>query len=383
MTADILIHKRNRHLAGTFIPNTLSQDESLTWGARGLLGYMLSLPPDWRLNEKHLVSVSPGSRDHLRKLVRELEEHGYMRRTQVRGKGGHMGFSLWEVWETKQPPSDRPVSPLTDFPLTVDPSTVDPSTENPSTYKENNKQTNINQENPPLSPRWGEAPQAAPDGRARSGQLARDPGQQPQPAQAPVAATGHTSTALVDSWGEVPPPAAAPAFEREPTPWPQEAPEAASGTLALHSPAEAPAAALPRQPGPDRGHSGTGTAKPKKARDRFASKVLPADAVPDNLLDCQQLLAEWWECKARGRTETAFRRACSFLSEQPPADRRQILERAVIGGYQGLHPLPVQSTRQGQRDEGPLAVARRATEMIRRMEAAAASGNETTNPFFP
>jgi hypothetical protein len=126
-----------------------------------------------------------------------------------------------------------------------------------------------------------------------------------------------------------------------------------------------------------------GTAKPKKARDRFAPKVLPADAVPDNLLDCQQLLAEWWECKARGRTETAFRRACSFLSEQAPADRRQILERAVIGGYQGLHPLPAQSTRQGQRDEGPLAVARRATEMIRRMEAVAASGNETVNPFFP
>jgi hypothetical protein len=341
---------------------------------------MLSLPPDWKLNEKHLVSVSPGSRDHLRKLVRELEEHGYMRRTQVRGKGGHMGFSLWEVWETKQPPSQRPVSPLTGFPATVDPATVSPSTENPSTYKENNKQTNIKQENPPLSPRRGEAPQAAPEPLAASeNNLALT--QQPGPHTGPASAIPVTPTDLVDPSGGISA-AAGPAFSAaQPGLWPQEALQQASVTPLAHSPAELPAHASAGHAAPDPSRSGAKTTKPKRPRDRFASKDLPVDAVPDDLLDCQQLLAEWWECKARGRTETAFRRACSFLSEQSPMDRREILQRAVIGGYQGLHPITQPATRQqGRQPYTPIETARQATEIIRRMESANQS-NQPINPF--
>lgn len=88
----------------TAIPNSLLQDPTLTWAARGLLCYMLSLPPDRKLNESHLVMMAPSSRDHLRGLVKELERNGYLRRTQIRGTGGRLSQSHWEVcnhrWET-------------------------------------------------------------------------------------------------------------------------------------------------------------------------------------------------------------------------------------------------------------------------------------------
>lgn len=81
--------------------------------------------------------------------------------------------------------------------------------------------------------------------------------------------------------------------------------------------------------------------KPRRAtsaKDRYASRVLPADAVPSDLLDCQQLLPEWWSVKGKGRTETAFNRACGFLRQYTADERRQILNAAIIGGHQGLFP---------------------------------------------
>lgn len=77
---------------------------------------------------------------------------------------------------------------------------------------------------------------------------------------------------------------------------------------------------------------------PAKPKDRFASKVLPADVIPDDLLDCQQLLPEWWSVKAKGRTEVAFTRACAFLRKYAPDERQLVLETAIMGGHQGLYP---------------------------------------------
>ncbi len=79
-------------------------------------------------------------------------------------------------------------------------------------------------------------------------------------------------------------------------------------------------------------------ARAKPDKDRFASKTLPADAIPNDLLDCQQLLPQWWSVKAKGRTEAAFNLACGRLRQHTPDERRQMLETAIIGGYQGLHP---------------------------------------------
>lgn len=85
---------------------------------------------------------------------------------------------------------------------------------------------------------------------------------------------------------------------------------------------------------------------PPKPKDPYSARHLPEHAVPNDLLPVQQLLREWWSVKARGRSEAAFNRACSLLRRHNRAEQEQILEKAVIGGYQGLHePAPSASGR--------------------------------------
>jgi hypothetical protein len=105
----------------------------------------------------------------------------------------------------------------------------------------------------------------------------------------------------------------------------------------------APAASKPKE-------SRTPTAK---ARDPFASKVLPAGVVPADLSSCAQLLAQWWAVKGRGRTEGAFKIACNFLRGLEPADRIRSLEKSIMGGYQGLHDPGRQPQRRPDPNPGP------------------------------
>jgi hypothetical protein len=94
------------------------------------------------------------------------------------------------------------------------------------------------------------------------------------------------------------------------------------------------------------------TKRSAAARDPFASKNLPATAIPDDLLDCQQLLAEWWQVKGRGRTRVAFDRACAMLRRYDPSDRSRMLEAAVVGGWQGLHEMKKPQAVSNARDLG-------------------------------
>lgn len=325
----------------------------------------------WPSNER-LADECGMSDDDTRKAKKWLADHGWVERIVRPGK-----TDLFHVRSERFPhPSNGTPAPNGGVPQMGECTPPPNATPN----KKSLTRTISEEETPPLSPRRGEAPQAAPEPLAAGGNnLALT--QQPGLHTAPAAANPFTPTVLVDPSGGISA-AAGPVFSTaQPGLWPQEPPQQASATPLAHSPAELPTDASAGHAAPDPSHSGTETTKPKKPRDRFASKDLPADAVPDDLLDCQQLLAKWWKCKSRGRCETSFSEACSFLSEQSPDDRREILRRAVIGGYQGLHPITQPATRQqGRQPYSPLETARQATEVIRRMESANQS-NQPVNPF--
>lgn len=147
MSGDVRIHKRSSYQDGTIVPNVTAQNASLSWGARGLLAYFLSLPPGWMIRESEVIKQSPNGRDHLRSLVRELEAHCYVKRHQTRRPDGSVGPADWEVWDlphtepvTAPPAARKPrqkrrkSAPLTENPSTAEtPQTGSPSTENPST----------------------------------------------------------------------------------------------------------------------------------------------------------------------------------------------------------------------------------------------------------
>jgi hypothetical protein len=310
--APVFVHKRSILGNTVVIPNETAQDHGLSWAARGLLLYMLSMPTDWRLNERHLIGQSPKGRDHLRQIVRELEAHGYVRRTSIRGRDGTVSHAVWEVWDTRQEPEQMPPAPQTAYPATENPSmeqtqsqpavcprtgnpaTDYPATENPSYYKENNLQSEqrTNKSNPLKGP--NDEPQ-----RLTPRQLGTNPRAQqtnPRAEGANPRATGVNPRAM------------------------QEDPEPATLTAV-------PTASKPKG-------QRTATTKP---RDPFASKRLPDDAVPMDLLDCQQLLPEYWAVKKGTRSQSVFRRICNRLRQWTPEDRRESLESAIASGWADIY----------------------------------------------
>jgi hypothetical protein len=79
--------------------------------------------------------------------------------------------------------------------------------------------------------------------------------------------------------------------------------------------------------------------KPKKktrareTQNPFSSKVISPDLVPADLLDCQQLLPEFWASKKGTRSEGVWNRVCGKLRTWTPTQRREALERAIASGW--------------------------------------------------
>lgn len=79
--------------------------------------------------------------------------------------------------------------------------------------------------------------------------------------------------------------------------------------------------------------------KPKKktrareTQNLFGSRVISPDLVPADLLDCQQLLPEFWASKKGTRSEGVWNRVCGKLRTWTPTQRREALERAIASGW--------------------------------------------------
>lgn len=194
----ITVHTHSDFRNTVVVPNQTAQNAALSWAARGLLLFMLSMPASWRFREADLIGRSPMGRDHLRSIVRELEAHHYLRRSPVFDRAHRKTGSLWEIWDVPQGPSqktvakpptenpsvepqtenpsvDKPLATTGIFPPTENPSVVPepltgfPPTENPSVYKRNIQEKPHN----PLSPslRSGDRP---PGGSVRFDSQASD-----------------------------------------------------------------------------------------------------------------------------------------------------------------------------------------------------------------
>jgi len=80
------------------------KDEQLSWKARGLMGYLLSLPDDWIIHlselEKH---SSKDGRESLASGIKELIDLGYIVREQARKEDGNFGTWNYTVFESPRP----------------------------------------------------------------------------------------------------------------------------------------------------------------------------------------------------------------------------------------------------------------------------------------
>jgi len=91
----------------SIINNTGLRDERITFGARGILAYLLSKPDDWQVRSADLIENSPHQRHFVLQTLKELEKYRYLRRWRERGKNGYVEW-VTEVHEVPYPESEIP-----------------------------------------------------------------------------------------------------------------------------------------------------------------------------------------------------------------------------------------------------------------------------------
>lgn len=116
--AVIRIQKTNNY---TVMSNYHFREKDMSLKAKGLLSLMLSLPEDWDYSVDGLVKRSKDGKDGVISAIMELEQFGYLVRSQAKGQDGKFAGYDYDVYE----------QPYTEKPFTENPSTVKPMTENP------------------------------------------------------------------------------------------------------------------------------------------------------------------------------------------------------------------------------------------------------------
>ena len=136
---------RDRAHPYSIVNNTAWRDPRLSWPAKGIIGYLLTMPDDWQVMMGHLVQQSSCGRDATYSGLRDLENAGYIRRTRVRDERGRIVRLEYVVFEVPQsaapaasgrPQTEKPdvdASPDTEAscPRPAFPYLACPDTENP------------------------------------------------------------------------------------------------------------------------------------------------------------------------------------------------------------------------------------------------------------
>ncbi len=117
----IKVHKTKDY---TVMSRSHLRDKGLSLKAKGLMSLMLSLPEDWDYSVKGLATLSKDGKESVMGAIKELEEHGYLVRTQIKDNNGRFVGYDYEAFE----------KPSTGKPFTENPTTENPTTENPTQY---------------------------------------------------------------------------------------------------------------------------------------------------------------------------------------------------------------------------------------------------------
>lgn len=132
------IKRRVRRERFTTVNNEYLQDVNLSWKAKGLITYIMSLPSDWVLNVQDLKNRSKDRRDATAAGLRELIENGYCQRTEVRNTDGTFNGYSYEVSDLKE----FAEKPCADNPKTENPCAGNPKLINTNNTKNSTKHSN-------------------------------------------------------------------------------------------------------------------------------------------------------------------------------------------------------------------------------------------------
>ena len=117
----------------TVMSNYHLRDHNLSYKAKGLLSFMLSLPEDWDYSLAGLCSISKEGRDGIRSILKELQEHHYLEIEKVRGDKGYFEYNylIYEVPHFIELDNDK------NYPDTENPHLDNPDVETPTQINTN------------------------------------------------------------------------------------------------------------------------------------------------------------------------------------------------------------------------------------------------------
>jgi len=120
------------------------KNRTLSYKAKGLLTFMLSVPDAWDFSLGGLATLASDGIDGVRSGIRELERQGYLTRRRIRDAVGRLGDIEYTIHEYPQPvnggepthPSREPPpnsdSPTLENPMLENPILASPTLENPT-----------------------------------------------------------------------------------------------------------------------------------------------------------------------------------------------------------------------------------------------------------
>ncbi len=81
------------------------EDKNLSWGATGLLYYLMSKPENWKINLKNLSEEKKNGKDSTRNKLNELRKHGYCHYFELK-ENGRFKETKYLVFEVPTTPED-------------------------------------------------------------------------------------------------------------------------------------------------------------------------------------------------------------------------------------------------------------------------------------
>lgn len=153
------IHRETKTENYSMISNEVLRRKDISWKAKGIMAYILSLPNDWTIYLEELEKHATDGRDSFRTGWNELKDKGYVQRSPVRDKGKII------AWKTtvKEKVDVEEFPPHTEFPYMEKPLMEKPHMDNPklqSTNSTNNlsiqKTNSTKRASPPSKKKYGE-----------------------------------------------------------------------------------------------------------------------------------------------------------------------------------------------------------------------------------
>lgn len=114
------------------IDNRVAQYKGLSYAAKGLYSYMISLPEDWQFSEERLAKVEGCGVGKIKSILKELFDIGLLKREFYKDEKGYNRayYSIYDFDTLGNPTLENPTY-------------ENPTLENPMHYKENNNTNKI------------------------------------------------------------------------------------------------------------------------------------------------------------------------------------------------------------------------------------------------